>query len=69
MCRSALKEIHTATHPARLDAARAARAAQRIEDAKPSRLLRRVYGKKEVDELNVNDTQAENDGQSESEER
>ncbi|MEY8175019.1 tyrosine-type recombinase/integrase [Burkholderia multivorans] len=40
----ALKEIHTATHPARLE-----RQAQRdeIEAAKPERLLHRVYGKRE----------------------
>ncbi|WP_153101257.1 site-specific tyrosine recombinase XerC [Paraburkholderia hayleyella] len=41
----ALKEIHTATHPARLE-----RVEQRaeIEELKPGRLLQRVYGKTEA---------------------
>jgi integrase/recombinase XerD len=40
----ALKEIHTATHPARLERREDA---QRIEEAKPRRLLQRVSGKGE----------------------
>lgn len=43
----ALKEIHTATHPARLERREEA---DKIEDAMPSRLLRRVYGKPESEE-------------------
>jgi hypothetical protein len=38
----ALKEIHTATHPARLERREEA---ERIEQTQPNRLLKRVYGK------------------------
>ena len=41
----ALKEIHTATHPARLERREEA---ERIEQARPNRLLKRVYGKEEL---------------------
>ena len=39
----ALKEIHTATHPARLERREEA---ERIEQTQPNRLLKRVYGNK-----------------------
>jgi len=38
----ALKEIHAAMHPARLERREEA---ERIEQAQPNRLLKRVYGK------------------------
>jgi integrase/recombinase XerD len=41
----ALKEIHTATHQARLERREEA---ERIEQARPKRLLKRVYGQKDV---------------------
>ena len=41
----ALKEIHTATHPARLERREEA---ERIEQTRPTRLLKRVYGQKEA---------------------
>jgi len=40
----ALKEIHTATHPARLERREDV---DRIGDAMPNRLLQRVYGRRE----------------------
>jgi integrase/recombinase XerD len=40
----ALKEIHTATHPARLERREQQ---QEIDEVKPMRLLHRVYGKSE----------------------
>jgi len=41
----ALKEIHTATHPARLERREEV---ERIEQTQPNRLLKRVYRQKET---------------------
>ncbi len=50
----ALKEIHTATHPARLERREEA---ERIEQARPNRLLKRVYGQKEVGAISKGGTE------------
>lgn len=47
-----MNEIHTATHPARLERREEA---ERIEQARPNQLLKRVYGQKEVRALRAGD--------------
>jgi len=54
----ALKEIHTATHPARLDRREQQEA---IDRAKPVRLLHRIYGKAAIDTAADGDAQQSQD--------